>query len=365
MSLHPGAPCAPRGPAAPVSAAPVPATRDQRPVGWWLLASCALVCVMIVLGGATRLTQSGLSMVEWRPVTGWLPPLDEAQWQSAFEQYQHYPEFHARNADMDLAGFKSIFWLEYLHRLWGRIIGLAFLLPFLYFAFARGLERPLALRLGGLFVIGAMQGLMGWVMVMSGLVDRPDVSQYRLTAHLALAFLLLGWMLWLALDLLWPPPPQARRLRRAPLALVALVAVTVVSGGFVAGTDAGFAYNTFPLMAGQFVPEHYWIAERGWRNAFENIATIQFNHRWLALTTFACILAAWLCGARRLPPGRARAALHALGAAGCLQVALGMATLLLKVPVGLGTAHQGGGVILFCAALVYLHAARAAPAGSR
>ncbi len=330
----------------------------DRAVAYWLLACCAMVFVMIVLGGVTRLTHSGLSMVEWKPLTGWLPPMNEAEWQRTFAQYQHYPEFQQLNRDMTLEGFKSIFWLEFIHRVWGRTLGLAFAVPFLYFAFVRGLERPLLLRLLAVFTLGAMQGVLGWYMVMSGLDARPDVSQYRLSAHLGLAFLLYGYMLWLALDLLGVSRAAAAACARAPaLAVFALVSVTVLSGGFVAGTDAGFAYNTFPLMGGRLVPEHLFAMQPLPRNFFENIATVQFTHRLLAIATGLAALGLWLAALRRPATGAARVPAHVLAAAVVVQITLGISTLLLAVPVPLAAAHQAGGVMLFSAALWVLHGA--------
>jgi len=328
----------------------------DRAVAYWLFACCAMVFVMIVLGGVTRLTHSGLSMVEWKPLTGWLPPMNEAEWQRTFARYQHYPEFQQLNRDMTLAGFKSIFWLEFIHRVWGRTIGLVFAVPFLYFAFVRGLQRPLLLRLLAVFTLGAMQGVLGWYMVMSGLDERPDVSQYRLSAHLGLAFLLYGYMLWLALDLLGRSRPASGR---APaLAVFALVSVTVLSGGFVAGTDAGFAYNTFPLMGGRLVPEHLFAMQPLPRNFFENIATVQFTHRLLAIGTGLAALGLWLAALRRpATEEAARVPAHVLAAAVVVQITLGISTLLLAVPVPLAAAHQAGGVMLFSAALWVLHSA--------
>jgi len=229
----------------------------QRVIAAWLFAVCAMVFAMVVLGGVTRLTHSGLSMVQWRPVSGWLPPLGEAEWEQAFARYRHFPEYRELNPDLTLAGFKGIFWLEYVHRLWGRLIGLAFFVPFAVFLLRGWVDRRLAGKLFVLFLLGALQGLLGWYMVRSGLVERPDVSQYRLAAHLGTAFVIYGAMLWVALGLLHPPSgPRPRPARGAWFAyvVVGLVMLTALSGGFVAGLDAGFAYNTFPLMDGELVP---------------------------------------------------------------------------------------------------------------
>ncbi|MEO8135178.1 MAG: COX15/CtaA family protein, partial [Betaproteobacteria bacterium] len=229
------------------------AHRSPRAVAVWLLACCALVFAMVVVGGVTRLTHSGLSIVEWQPIVGTLPPLNHAEWQEAFAKYRQTPEFRQVNHTMSLDEFKGIFWWEYFHRLLGRVIGIAFFVPFLWFAVRRQVDRTLSIRLAAIFVLGGLQGAMGWYMVKSGLVDDPRVSQYRLTAHLGLAFLIYAAMFRVALDVLFrrtapPRSPATRHLRRAATALVALIFVMVLTGGLVAGIRAGFAYNTFPLM---------------------------------------------------------------------------------------------------------------------
>jgi len=350
----------PERPVAAVAAPAPAAARGSRPVALWLLACTALVFVMIVLGGLTRLTHSGLSMVDWRPITGILPPLTEADWERAFAAYRQYPEYREINRGMDLAGFQSIFWLEYVHRLWGRLIGVAFLLPLLCFVLSGRIQRTLAWRLGGVFVLGALQGALGWFMVRSGLVDRPDVSQYRLAAHLGLALVLYGYLLWVALGLLRPPAAAAsRRLRGARREVAALgcaVVLTALSGAFVAGTGAGLAYNTFPLMGERLVPAGLLALEPALRNLFENIVTVQFVHRVLALATFAGVVVVWRRLLRRPLEGAQRAGAHALLAAGVLQVSLGISTLLLHVPVALAAAHQAGALLLLGACLLLLRA---------
>lgn len=339
----------------------------NRRVGVWLLLCCAMIAVMVILGGFTRLTHSGLSMVDWRPVTGWLPPLSEAEWEAAFRAYQQYPEYQKLNLHMTLGGFKEIFWLEYVHRLWGRLIGIVFLLPFLYFAVRGYVSRWLWPRLGGAFVLGSLQGLLGWYMVQSGLVDHPDVSHYRLAAHLGLAFLIYGYLFHLALGLLAPAPVHARTsaprtLYAATLAVLALIFATVIYGAFVAGLDAGFVYNTFPLMGGELVPGGLLALGPPLRNLVENVVTVQFTHRVLAMITLAAISALWwrarLLGLR----ARGRAAFDVLLAAAAAQVALGIATLVLVVPVSLGVAHQAGALALLSAALWALHEQQGAPA---
>ncbi|MGH8534342.1 MAG: COX15/CtaA family protein, partial [Gammaproteobacteria bacterium] len=258
---------------------------------------------------------------------------------------------------MTLGEFKSIFWLEYLHRLWGRLIGIAFLVPCLYFALRRRIGRALIPKLAMLFALGGLQGALGWYMVKSGLVDRPDVSQYRLSAHLGLAALIYGCMLWVALGLLRPriAAKGSRSFSPAGLGVLCLVFVTLVSGGFVAGLDAGFAYNTFPLMQGQWIPEGLWLMQPFYRNLFENLITVQFMHRVLAFASLLAVGLLWLAARRSALPARARRACHwLLGAAG-LQITLGIATLVFVVPLPLALAHQAGALLLLTMGIWTLH----------
>lgn len=337
--------------------APEPETlRQQRLIALWLFAVIAMVLVMVVLGGVTRLTHSGLSMVEWRPVTGWLPPFTEAEWMAVFGKYQASPEFMKVNRGMDLDGFKSIFRLEFLHRLWGRIIGAAFALPFMYFLVRGWIGRDLTPKLVLMFVLGGLQGVMGWYMVKSGLIDRPDVSQYRLVAHLGLALVIIGYMEWVALGLLRAPGllspsrggPVAGGLGQFPVLLAAWAFVTALSGGFVAGTDAGFAFNTFPLMDGDLIPPGLFETAL---SPFEDITTVQFNHRLLAEALGVLTAVFWIKARRTDLPNRSRRAVNALAAIVAIQVALGISTLVLVVPVPLAAAHQAGAVIVFMTAL--------------
>ncbi len=336
----------------------------QKPVAWWLFACCALVFLMVVVGGTTRLTRSGLSIVEWQPLIGTLPPLSESAWQELFVKYQATPEYHKVNFGMSLDEFKGIFWWEYFHRLLGRLIGIAFFLPFLYFLIRGRLDRPLGWKLAGIFALGALQGALGWYMVMSGLVDNPRVSHYRLTAHLGIALVIYAAMLWTALGLLHPRDAPsshpARRMSRYAAALTAVIFVMALSGGFVAGIRAGFAYNTFPLMNGHFVPPEIMMLEPWWSNLFNNMATVQFNHRMMAWLLMILVPAFWWMAQRIGLPPRARISTHALLVALAIQVSLGIATLLLVVPIPLAAAHQGGAVLLLSAALWTTHELRAA-----
>lgn len=331
-------------------------TRHNRHIALWLFICCAMVFSMVILGGVTRLTGSGLSMVEWDPIFGIVPPLDEQTWTEAFELYKQSPEYQKINIGMDLDGFKNIYWFEYAHRVLGRTIGTVFLLPFLFFLAKGWVNRPLVPKLVIMFVLGGLQGLLGWYMVKSGLVDNPHVSQYRLTAHLGLAVIIYAYMYRVALDLWYGTTAAASRpgLRRITGLLGLLVFITILSGGFVAGLKAGLAYNTFPLMDGHWIPQAMLIQEPVWRNFFENIATVQFDHRLLATLVFSCVVLVWVATLRQPLPGQVRGGLHAMLAAAVLQVGLGISTLLLHVPVTLAALHQGGALLLFTV-VIYLN----------
>lgn len=336
--------------------------KRERTVANWLLICCGLVFAMVVLGGVTRLTGSGLSMVEWRPIMGAIPPLSAEEWQEKFEIYQLTPEFQKVNSDFDVGDFKNIFWLEYLHRLLGRLIGLAFGLPLIFFA-ATGYIQPRHLpKYLLMLALGGGQAFIGKIMVASGQVDAPQVSHYRLTAHLSAAFLVYALMLWTALSLIFPAARDAVRhaLYGKTVAVFALVSAMIVSGGFVAGLKAGKVYNTFPKMGGEWLPEGLLALDPFWRNAFDNIVTVQFNHRWLAAFTFAVIVIYWMAAKRADLPARARPAAKALLHTASLQVILGISALLLAVPVALGAAHQAVGMLLFTIMLYLVHALRKA-----
>jgi cytochrome c oxidase assembly protein subunit 15 len=318
-----------------------------------------VIFAMILLGGMTRLTNSGLSIVEWKPLMGAIPPLNEHDWQEVFHKYKQFPEYQKVNHGMSVHEFKVIFMYEYLHRLLGRLIGVLFALPMLYFA-VRGRLRPgLMPKLVILFFMGGLQGLLGWYMVKSGLVDNPRVSQYRLTAHLGVAVAIYAYMVWLVFDLLLARNSQTGSERkpyaRWSLVLVALVYLMILSGGLVAGTDAGFAYPTWPLMGDSFIPRGLYATSPAWLAMFEDITTIQFNHRMFAYVLFVVLSASAMLVYRSTTQGYGRLAAILLVVALCLQVILGISTLLLHVPVALGTAHQGGAVLLLTAALFVSH----------
>ncbi len=294
---------------------------------------------MVLLGGATRLTESGLSMVTWRPVTGWLPPLGDRDWAVLFDAYRETPEFRRLNFWMTVEDFKRIFWLEYLHRLLGRVVGLVYALPLFWFAARYRLPGRLAARLVFLLALGAAQGALGWYMVKSGLVDRPSVSQYRLAAHLGLAVAIYGMLLHTALGLRSRRPSGSR----AALPVAALTFVTMIWGAFLAGLDGGSVYNTFPLMEGELIPPEAASMSPPWRNLFENVAAVQFLHRALAVLAVLAALAAWC---------RIRTAVFAVAAAFAVaQFALGAATILTGAPPALAWMHQAGAMFLFSAAV--------------
>jgi cytochrome c oxidase assembly protein subunit 15 len=327
---------------------------DRRIVAAWLFVCAALTFAIVVVGGITRLTESGLSIVEWQPISGALPPLSQADWEALFAKYRATPQYQKVFSDIGMEGFKRIFWWEYAHRLLGRVIGLVFLVPFLFFYFKNKLTRSLTWKLAGLFVLGGLQGALGWTMVQSGLVDDPRVSHFRLTAHLGLALLIFSAEFWLALEVLQGDA------KKNPLALLVLglVFLMALSGGMVAGLRAGHAYNTFPLMNGRLIPPDAFLLEPWWRNFLWNVATVQWLHRAIFWLLLVLIPIAWW-QARRTP---AKIAGHHLLGMFVLQAALGICTLLLSVPVPLAAAHQAGAVLLLACALWTAHGAPKPPA---
>ena len=331
----------------------------HRTVAFWLLICCALVFAMVVLGGFTRLTGSGLSMADWRPLMGWLPPMSDIEWQRVFDLYKETPEYRSVNSHMDLTAFRGIFWLEFLHRLLGRTIGIVFLLPLVFF-FAKGYIRPAEwAKYLSMFVLGGLQGVLGWYMVKSGLVDVPHVSQYRLTAHLVAAFLIYAYMFWVAMSLLFPNTNALRHpWYGKSLALTVLISTTIVSGGFVAGLKAGKIYNTFPMMGDDWIPPGTMALEPWWRNFFDNMTTVQLDHRLLAFATLLSVIAFWLKARQATLPVRTRPAVNALLHTAIAQVVLGITVLLFSVPIFLGATHQAVAMLLFTVSLYITHSLR-------
>jgi cytochrome c oxidase assembly protein subunit 15 len=320
----------------------------------WLIVVAAMIFLMIVLGALTRLTESGLSMVEWRPVTGWLPPLSDAAWQTELQKYLSSPQGRVINRGFGVAEFKQIFWLEFAHRLWGRLIGVVFALPLAWFWLRGKLAPALKPRLLVLLVLGALQGALGWAMVASGLIDRPSVSAYRLAGHLLLAVALYAHTVWLILEL---GPRAIRRddpgTRRKAAALIAFLFVVLTFGALMAGLRAGTSHNTFPTMSGYWIPPGLFDLSPWWINVFENGTTVQFVHRWLAMLLVLGVLAlAWR--ARR--PETLLAAAMAL-----LQLSLGIATILSGVDITIATLHQAGAVLLLTTLILVRHRATPSP----
>jgi heme a synthase len=343
--------------------------RHVRILRLWLGALALLIVAMILVGGATRLTDSGLSITEWKPVTGAIPPMSDSAWQEAFDAYQKIPEYLELKRGMSLDEYKAIYWWEWGHRFLGRLIGVAFLVPFLAFWFAGYIPRALLPRLLGLFVLGGLQGALGWYMVKSGLVARVDVSQYRLTAHLGVAVAILGYTLWLIFDLGRETKGESRSGTSAAAwvagVVLALIYLQILAGGLVAGIDAGFGYNTWPLINGAFVPSGLSEASPWYLNLFENPLTVQFDHRMLgyAVVLATILQSGWLAVRRGAPECITSGFI--LMCLALLQTTIGVWTLLLGVPIGLGLAHQAGAIVLFAAALyhLWLSLERRAPAG--
>lgn len=341
------------------TAPPMHRSRSMAPVRIWLLAVATLVGVMVSVGGATRLTGSGLSITEWKPIMGAIPPLSEADWREAFEKYKQIPQYVQINRGMSLDAFKTIFWWEWGHRFLARLVGVAFFVPFLAFLALGYIRRAHVPRMLGLFALGGLQGAIGWYMVASGLSERVSVSQYRLALHLGLAFVILAGLVWTALSL--DDDPEAKSAPRGAhwtgaAVVVALAFVQVELGALVAGMKAGLAYNTWPLMDGQVIPGGLFIMQPWYLNLFENAMTVQFSHRLAAYLLAA--LTAWHVW--RVTKSEPQASALALAAAVALQVALGIWTLLAQVPLSLGLVHQAGAVILFAIAIWHLHGQRRA-----
>jgi cytochrome c oxidase assembly protein subunit 15 len=350
----------------PLSASP--ASRPRRAVAVWIFTLAALVLTMVVVGGVTRLTRSGLSITEWKPVTGALPPMGVAAWQAEFAKYQASPEYRQVNVGMTLEGFQSIFLVEWFHRLLGRLIGVVTFLPLLAFAARRMLAKRRAIQLGGLFLLGGLQGALGWFMVKSGLVDLPRVSPYRLTAHLLMALAIFAGLLWVGLDEVFEDPRAATPERPARVghvagvrwatALVVLSVITITWGGFMAGLHAGHVAPTFPTMNGAWIPDGLAGATPGLTTPFENAVLVHFLHRLLAYAT-AIVALATAVAVLRDAAGRgaavARGAAIAVLVVLALQITLGALTVLQHVPVWLAAWHQGNGALLLGAAIVLLY----------
>ena len=332
----------------------------SRPVLIWLYVLTAMVFLMVVVGGATRLTDSGLSITEWKPIVGIIPPLTDAAWHDVFEKYKQIPEYHIVNRGMSLEAFKAIFWWEWGHRFLGRIIGIVFFVPFVWFWWTRRIPRYLAPRLIALFLLGGLQGAIGWYMVRSGLVDRVDVSHYRLAVHLGVAIVILGLLLWTALDFgreaRWAADATAGASHAwTAAALLGLIFLQVLLGALVAGLKAGLSHNTWPLMDGALIPSGLGAMSPWYLNVFENVLTVQFNHRVAAYVIAAVVLCHVASVWRSTGGPHIRFSAGVLGLSILVQMGLGVWTLLAQVPLSLGLAHQAGAAMVFSLAVWHLH----------
>jgi cytochrome c oxidase assembly protein subunit 15 len=324
-------------------------------VAKWLLWVSALIVLMVVVGGVTRLTESGLSITSWKPISGTLPPLTDADWRAEFEAYKRIPEYQEINRGMTMAGFKAIFFWEYVHRLLGRVIGLAFALPLAFFAAKRWIPKGYGLRLVALLALGALQGAIGWWMVASGLTERTDVSHIRLAVHLSVALLILGGLVWTALDLMQlsrNPLAASARLRPVAWIALALLAVQIVYGAFTAGLNAGYAFSTWPLMGDEWFPSAAPMLPGAFANVVDNPLVVQFVHRWFAIVAAAGLV--WL-GARAVAAGSPRAGVAVILLVG-LQISLGIATLTSGVALAVAVAHQANAALLLIASVWAAHA---------
>ncbi len=341
-----------------------PGGRSVRPVGWWLILVAVVIFAMMIWGGYTRQTDSGLSMVQWHPISGVVPPMSRKAWQAEFDHYKKSPQYQDVNKGMTLKAFKQIFWVEYLHRVLGRIIGVLFALPLLYFFLTRRIGKGLALRLFGIFVLGGLQGLLGWYMVRSGLHSVPAVSPYRLTAHLGLAVVLYGLVLWIAFSLLARTEPgPGRRLKGFGFTVLGLIFLQILTGGLMSGFHAGLIDNTWPSMNGYVIPPHLFAATPWWLAPVRDPLTIQFDHRLLAYIIVAAVAVLWWRGGKAALGPRGRLGRHLLLAAVLAQLLIGIFNLLLAAPVALAVTHLGGALVLLTAALFFAHALWGEPSG--
>ncbi len=332
--------------------------KDNKRVIYWLLTGCALIFIMVIVGGITRLTHSGLSISNYKLISGTIPPTNEVEWEAAFELYKQYPEYKKLNNHFSLQDFKDIYFWEWLHRVLGRFIGLVFILPFLYFLITKQLTKPTIKKAIILLFMGGFQGFLGWYMVKSGLVDRPDVSHYRLAAHLTTAFLTFAYTFWVALDLIFPNRKERdtkfRNLVRFTLIILVL---QIIYGAFVAGLDAGWIHNHWPMMSeGKFIHETVFIEQNPvYKNFIEGKSGVQFVHRTLAYFVVFLILVLWKKSRQLVRTVNQNKGIYGLLIMVAVQFVLGVLTLLLQVPVWLGVAHQVGAFILLSTMVFTLH----------
>lgn len=338
---------------------------SNRPVAIWLAITCVTILVMVMVGGITRLTDSGLSIVEWKPLMGAIPPMSEEQWVEVFEKYKAYPEYKLEKSHYTLSEFKVIFFWEYFHRLIGRLIGVIYFIPFAIFLVKGNLSRSLKWKLAIGFILGGLQGLMGWYMVKSGLIDRPDVSHFRLAVHFGLALFIVGYLFWIFMDLTDFKKNQRVRdplLTKLTLGFLVLLVIQITYGAFVAGLDAGIGYNTFPKMNGHWIPRQILFIEPAWLNFLENPAALQFTHRMLGWLVAFVSLALFVLSRVRDLASTQKNIFSLVSVMVLIQFLLGVATLVLKVPLSLASAHQMGACILLLLTLralyIMLHSAK-------
>ena len=327
-------------------------------VVYWLLTGCALIFIMVLVGGITRLTHSGLSISDYKLIHGTLPPMNEQEWQEAFELYKQYPEYQKLNNHFDLEDFKDIYFWEWLHRVIGRFIGIVFIVPFLYFLITKKLDRPTIKKAIILLIMGGFQGFLGWYMVKSGLVDRPDVSHFRLAAHLTTAFVTFAYSFWVALDLIYPDKKEVdKKLRNLIRFGLVVLLIQIIWGAFVAGLDAGFIHNHWPLMSdGKLIHETVFIEHQPViKNFFEGKSGVQFIHRYLAYVVVGIIVYIWFKTGQTQRTALQEKGLKMLLALVFVQFVLGVLTLIYAVPLWLGIAHQIGAFFLLAAMTFTLH----------
>ena len=334
--------------------------QHKKPILIWLYTGAFLVFAMVIIGGITRLTHSGLSMVEWKLIMGTIPPLSEADWQDTFAKYQAFPEYQQINSDFTLEDFKGIFWWEYLHRMIGRLLGLVFIFPFLYFLWKKWLDHQLKKQLLIMFFLGGFQGFLGWFMVASGLVDNPNVSHYRLAAHLITATILLGYICWVIFSMKEneKPPILPEKIGAVAKLLLGLVLLQIVYGAFVAGLKAGFVFNTFPKMGDSWFPAAITTLEPIWKNFTEGLAGVQFIHRYLALLVVGVVAWLWaLCSRQELGNAQKQGLWLVIGIV-LIQFSLGVLTLLFRVPILVAVLHQAGAMFLLISLIYFLNRLR-------
>jgi cytochrome c oxidase assembly protein subunit 15 len=330
--------------------------RDKKSIGLWLLSGCSLIFLMVVIGGITRLTGSGLSITEWNLVMGAVPPTNDAQWQVAFEKYKQIPQYQKLNYDFELADFKEIFFWEYLHRLIGRLIGIVFLVPFLYFLWKKKLDNTWIRKCIFLFALGGLQGFLGWFMVKSGLTERTSVSHYRLAIHLIAAFITFGFTYWYALSVVADHKEQGNKKTSTLLRyLLALILLQLTYGAFTAGLHAGRVANTFPTMDGEWIPSGINAMSPSYLNLFENLLTVQFIHRTIAYSIFIFVFALWWKVRKGNHSTSQKKSMNVCALAVSIQLLLGIFTVLYHVPVVLGTLHLIGGFFLFSSVITALY----------